>query len=31
MREAVLRDGRRSDMLVMGLLRSEWERNVKQS
>ncbi len=26
MREAVLRDGKRHGMLVMGLLRSEWER-----
>ena len=27
MREAVLRDGKRYDMLVMGLLRWEWEQN----
>lgn len=29
MREAVLRDGKRHGMLVMGLLRSEWERSTQ--
>jgi RimJ/RimL family protein N-acetyltransferase len=29
MREAVLRDGKRHDMMVMGLLRSEWERSIQ--